>query len=126
MDFLYTFSDNGIVLAHELGNWLDFIMGQNILNCMSFASSANGTMQNVIAFTMRFSMNGNDTKSDYWINSTECFARSIEEYVSVELFKDESIFSKQYYCNKLNYEQNLKPLIQLILGSIKQFRQYKL
>ena len=119
MDFLYTFSDNGIVLAHELGHWLDFIMGQNILNCMSFASSANGTMQNVIAFTMRFSMNGNDTKSDYWINSTESFARSIEEYVSVELFKDESRFSKQYYCNKPNYEQNLKPLIQLILGSIK-------
>lgn len=54
MDFLYTFSDNGIVLAHELGHWLDFIMGQNILNCMSFASSANGTMQNVIVFTMRF------------------------------------------------------------------------
>lgn len=114
-----SFSDNGIVLAHELGHWLDFIMGQNIVNCMSFASSANGTMQNVIAFTMRSAMNGNDTKSDYWTNSTECFARSIEEYVSVELFKDESIFSKQYYCNKLNYEQNLKPLIQLILGSIK-------
>ena len=92
---------------------------ENIVNCISFASSANGTMQNVIAFTMRSAMNGNDTKSDYWTNSTECFARNIEEYVSVELFKDESIFSKQYYCNKQSYEQNLKPLLQLILGSIK-------
>ena len=114
-----SFSDSGIVLAHETGHWLDFIMGKNILNCMDFASSSNGTMQNVIALTMRSLMNGNETKSDYWTNPTECFARSLEEYVSIELFKDYSICSKQYYCSRQNYEQNLKPLVQLILSSIK-------
>lgn len=114
-----SFSDTGPVLAHELGHWLDFIMGKTIVNCMNFASSANGTMQNIISVTMCSLMNGNNSKSDYWTNPTECFARSIEEYVSVELCKDDSIFSRQYYCNRQTYEQRLKPLVQLIISSIK-------
>lgn len=114
-----SFADSGVVLAHETGHWLDFVTGQTIANCFDFASCVSGTVQNLLAASMRSLMNGSETKSNYWKASTECLARSIEEYVCVELFKDESIYARKYYCNKQKYEESIKPLVQLILSTLK-------
>ena len=110
-------SESEKILAHETGHWIDAVSG---INFGSFASSKQGTIQSVLAFSVLSSMNDDGLATAYWCESTECFARAFEEYFAVEALRDYSYFARKYYCPENEYENRIKPLIRLIVSDLQK------
>ena len=111
-----TISESKKILAHETGHWIDALLG---IDFGSFASSKEGTIQSVLAASVVTSMNDALSSAAYWRESTECFARAFEEYFAVEALSDYSYFTRKYYCQKNEYESQIKPLVQLIISNLQ-------
>lgn len=104
-----------IILAHEIGHWIDLAFGQGVI----FSSGKAGTISNLLAQSFFRNMKNRNKASDYWKSTTECFARAMEEFFAVENYNSESYFSKSYYCNQKDYEEKIKPLVKLIIENLE-------
>jgi hypothetical protein len=111
-------SNNHLVLAHELGHFLDSQAGKETEHF--FSSDKPGNIENRIAALFRNEMNQRSTateNSKYLQRTCECFARAMEQFTAFAVSPKQYL----YYCKKEAYapddafrEKLLPPIAYLI------------
>ena len=116
------------ILAHEFGHFVDNYVGKKYN--VRMLSEKRESLPNDIAFAMRATMN-QKSSSKYINSSVECFARAIQQYVSISEYGENAFakFSNEYeattddmtampyfehphFVNKENYYTMIKPLVE--------------
>lgn len=114
----------GFTLGHEVSHWIDNTLGEE--NGKRYASDDYESTAGQIAITFRRGMNAK-SDSSYTNETTECFARALEQYHAIESYGEDALMAKQGkyfasedYVSKSVYENQLKPLIQQFLQENKE------